>query len=268
MKRAAQLATGNRKSKRSSARFNSVYAAPPGVSDRGALIEAHLPQVKFIVDRIAARLPRSVDRDDLIGAGLLGLLDAAAKYDPARGVQFKTYAEWRVRGAVLDSLRTMDCASRSVRRRAREVEAAYTQIENKYGRPATEEEVAELLSVSLPEFQELLAELSWLTVASLDEEDDNGNGGRALQIPGDPDLLPSAIFERTEEREQLTEAIDRLPPRERQVVALYYVGELTMKEIGAIFGVTESRICQIHTAAVLHLRTALAFAGKAASSGR
>lgn len=239
-------------------RYNPAYSAPLSVSDRDALVEAHLPQVKFIVDRLAARLPNTVDRDDLIGAGLIGLLDAISKYDPARGVQFKTYAEWRVRGAILDSLRSMDWASRSVRQRAREVEAAYAQLEHKYGRPAGEEEVAELLGMPLAEFQGLLNDLRWLNVTRLDEEDDEGRGSLAQRIPDDPRLVPSAMFERTEEREQLSAAIDRLPKRERDVIALYYMEELTMKEIGAVLGITESRVCQIHTQAVIHLRGWLA----------
>src|SRR5258708_2697738 len=193
------------------ARYTSVYGAPPSAADRDALIEAHLPQVKFIVERIAARLPHNVDRDDLIGAGLLGLLDATAKFDSSRGVQFKTYAELRIRGAILDSLRSMDCASRSLRQRAREVEAAYLEIERKFGRPADEEEVANHLGISLAEFQGLLGDLRWLTVARLDEEDEDGRGSLAAQIPGDPALLPSAHFERAEEPERLVAVIERSP---------------------------------------------------------
>lgn len=238
--------------------YNSAYGAPLERVDRDALIEAHLPQVKFIVERIAARLPRTIDRDDLIGAGLLGLLDATDKYDPSRGVQFKTYAELRVRGAILDSLRGLDWASRSARQRAREVETAYSQLEQKHGRPAKEEEVAELMGISLSELHATLSDLRWLTVTRLDEEDEDGRGSLASQIPDDPTRTPAALFERAEERRTLIAAIDRLPERERQVVALYYTEELTMKEIGAVLGITESRVCQIHTQAVLHLRAALA----------
>jgi RNA polymerase sigma factor for flagellar operon FliA len=238
--------------------YNARYGTPLSETERDALIEAHLPQVKFIVERIAARLPHTVDREDLISAGVLGLLDATAKYDPSRGVQFKTYAELRVRGAILDSLRSLDSAPRSMRQRAREVEAAYKEIERQHGRAATEEEVAERMGIPLAQLQTTLGELSWLTVARLDDEDDEGQPGLAHQIADDPTLTPSALFERTEQREQLVAAIDRLRPREREVIALYYVDELTMKEIGAVLGITESRVCQIHTQAVLHLRTVLA----------
>ena len=238
--------------------YSAQFATPLSDGERDALIEAHLPQVKFIVDRIAARLPHTVDREDLVSAGVLGLLDATAKYDPSRGVQFKTYAELRVRGAILDSLRSLDSAPRSMRQRAREVEAAYMQIERQHGRPASEEEVAEQMGISLSQLQTTLGELSWLTVTRLDDEDEDGQPGLAHQIADDPMLTPSALFERTETRERLIAAIDRLRKRERDVIALYYVEELTMKEIGAVLGITESRVCQIHTQAVLHLRAVLA----------
>jgi RNA polymerase sigma factor for flagellar operon FliA len=229
-------------------------ARPAG--DREALIEAHLPQVKFIAERLVAKLPPSVDRDDLIGAGVLGLLDAVDKYDPGRGVLFKTYAEMRVRGAMLDSLRGMDWAPRSVRRRAREVEAAYRDLERAHGRAAEEEEVCAALGLSVTEFQALLHELRGLTVVGFDSEDDE-DGTSVQQIPDDPERSPLQRYEATEARNRLAAAIDRLPERERQVVALYYIEELTMKETGAALGVTESRVSQLHTQAVLRLRAAL-----------
>ncbi|HKX33100.1 MAG TPA: FliA/WhiG family RNA polymerase sigma factor [Blastocatellia bacterium] len=225
--------------------------------DRDALVEAHLPQVKFIADRLAAKLPPSVDREDLIGAGVLGLLDAVDKFDPERGVQFKTYAEMRVRGAMLDSLRSLDWAPRSMRQRAREVEAAYRQIERERGRPAEEEEVVARLGITIAEFHTLLNDLRGLTILGLewgDEDDEH----QALQIPDDASRGPLAIYERAEMRSRLTRAIDRLPERERQVMALYYLEELTMKEVGAVLGITESRVSQLHTQAVLRLRAALA----------
>ncbi|MDQ3820337.1 MAG: sigma-70 family RNA polymerase sigma factor, partial [Acidobacteriota bacterium] len=137
-------------------------------SEREALVESHLPLVKFVADRIAVKLPASIDRDDLISAGMIGLLDAVDKYDSSRGVMFKTYAEMRVRGAILDSLRDLDWAPRSMRRRAREVEAAYLQIEQQHNRPAKEEEVAALLGLTMQDFQRLLGDLRGLTVTGLD----------------------------------------------------------------------------------------------------
>lgn len=242
----------------SAANFAQSYGGAPMHSDRDSLIEAHLPQVKFIAERLAAKLPPSVDRDDLIGAGVMGLLDAVDKYDPSRGVMFKTYAEMRVRGAMLDSLRDLDWAPRSMRRRARQVEAANLQIEQERGRPAQEEEVAAALGLSMQEFHLLLSELRGLTVTGFDSDNDDETSPRANQIPDDPTQTPLAVYECAEMRQLLVTAIDRLPKRERQVVALYYIEELSMKEIGAVLGVTESRVSQIHTQAVLRLRAALA----------
>jgi RNA polymerase sigma factor FliA len=228
--------------------FSGALAA----EDRDALIEAHLPQVKFIAERLVAKLPPSVDVDDLIGAGMLGLLDAVAKYDPAKGVMFKTYAEMRVRGAMLDSLRDLDWAPRSMRRRAREVEAAYQQAERSLGR-ATEFDVANILGISVADFQRLLGELRGLTITGFGNADEDETG-QAEQMPADSTQTPLALYEHAETQACLAGTIDRLPLRERQVVSLYYVEELTMKEIGAVLGVTESRVSQIHTQAVVRMR--------------
>jgi RNA polymerase sigma factor for flagellar operon FliA len=242
-------------------RYNAVSraggACQPATLDRDALVEAHLPQVRYIAERLLSKLPPSVDRDDLIGAGMLGLLDAVDKYDPARGVQFKTYAELRVRGAMLDSLRDLDWAPRSVRRRAREVETAYVDFEREHNRPAREEEIAARLGIPMTEFQTLLGELRNLSITSLDKEDDDGLGAKLMQAPDIAARSPLAECERTEARACLVAAIERLPEREQQVVALYYVEELTMKEIGAVLGVTESRVSQIRTQSVLHLRASM-----------
>ncbi len=236
--------------------------------EREAIIEAHLSQVRFIADRLAAKLPPSVECDDLIGAGLIGLLDAVDKFDPSRGVLFKTYAEMRVRGAMLDSLRDIDWAPRSLRRRARQVEAAYQQIEQQHNRPAREEEVCAVLGLSLAEFHTLLGDLRGLTVTGLNLDEEEETGARQLQIAADPSQTPLAQYEETERRERLTSAIDNLPERDRQVVALYYLEELSMKEIGAVLGVTESRVSQIHTQAVVRLRAALSQHDSAVKSAR
>lgn len=223
--------------------------------NREAQIEAHLHQVKFIAERLAYKLPPSVDLDDLIGAGMVGLMDAVEKFNPEKGVMFKTYAETRVRGAMLDSLRDLDWAPRSLRRRAREVEAAYLEAERIHGQ-ASESNVAQILGISITEFQGLLGELRGLTITGLnaDEEDENGH---VHHLSAGLDRTPLAIYELAEVQARLTDAIGRLPSRERQVVAFYYVEELTMKEIGSVLGVTESRVSQIHTQAVIRLRTYL-----------
>jgi len=229
--------------------------APLTEDERNSLVEAHLPQVRYIAERMAAKLPPSVDRDDLIGAGVLGLIDAVGKFDPTRGVLFKTYAERRVRGAILDSLRDLDWVPRSVRRRAKEIEGTYARLQSDLGRTAEGEEVAAALGLPIGEFNKLLGELSGLTVTSI-ATDEDGWGG--MQNVGDDEAeTPLAIYEREELRERLAEAVDALPPREREVVALYYVEELTMKEIGAVLGVTESRVSQIRSQAVLNLRATL-----------
>jgi len=219
-------------------------------------VEAHLSQVKFIAERLAAKLPPSVDLDDLMGAGMLGLLDAVDKFDPNKGVMFRTYAEMRVRGAMLDSLRDLDWAPRSMRRRAREIEAAYVEAERTRGR-STDVDVATVLGISVNEFQTLLGQLRGLTVTALDaiEEEENG---RNQPLAGDASQTPLAVYERSEVRACLADAIDQLPKRERQVIALYYVEEVTMKEIGAVLQVTESRVSQIHTQAIVRLRACLA----------
>ena len=229
---------------------------PPSRARREELVEAHLSQVKFIAERLAAKLPPSVDLDDLMGAGMLGLLDAVDKFDPNKGVMFRTYAEMRVRGAMLDSLRDLDWAPRSMRRRAREIEAAYAEAERTRGR-STDADVASVLGISVNEFQTLLGQLRGLTVTALDaiEEEENG---RNQPLASDASQTPLAVYERSEARACLADAIDQLPNRERQVIALYYVEELTMKEIGAVLQVTESRVSQIHTQAIIRLRACLA----------
>ncbi|HEX4949840.1 MAG TPA: FliA/WhiG family RNA polymerase sigma factor [Blastocatellia bacterium] len=235
-----------------------VPNGPPTTADRQALIEAHLPQVRYIAERLLAKLPPSVDRDDLIGAGVLGLLDAVEKYDELRGVQFKTYAETRIRGAILDSLRDLDWSSRSLRARARAIELAARKIEQEKGRMAEEEELAAALGLELSAYQALLGELRGLTLIELDNHDENSPGLSAYQVPAHPDRSPLVEYERQETREKIIAAINSLRERERQVVALYYVEELTMKETGAVLGLTESRVSQIHTQALIHLRAALA----------
>jgi RNA polymerase sigma factor for flagellar operon FliA len=228
--------------------------------DRNSLTESHLPLVKFTADRLAAKLPPMVDRDDLMGAGMLGLLDAVDKFDPSRGVLFKTYAEMRVRGAMLDSLRTLDWAPRSMRRQGRAVDAAYVELEQTLNRPAREEEVAAKLGMPLADFRRLVNDISGLTITALEQADEE-SVSPTMRVAVDPAQTPLARYERAELRESLARAIDHLPKRDREVVALYYLEELSMKEIGSVLGVTESRVSQIHSQAVLRLRSALSHLG-------
>jgi RNA polymerase sigma factor for flagellar operon FliA len=225
-------------------------------SERDALITAHLGTVKYIADRFAAKLPPSVERDDLYGAGVVGLIEAVERFDASRGIAFTTFAELRVRGAILDNLRSLDWASRTTRRRAREIQETFARIEQEEGRSATEEEVALKMKISLAELRESLQDLRGLKVTDLDERDEE-TGLSALDTVRDSAASPLEEIEGTQNRRLLAQAIDKLPERERQVVALYYLEELTMKEIGAVLNVTESRVSQLRTQAIVRLRANL-----------
>ena len=228
--------------------------------NREALIEEHLPLVKYLAGRACSKLPSSIDVDDLIGAGVLGLMDAAEKFDPARGILFRTYAERRIRGAILDHLRSLDWAPRSLRRRARELEAAHGKLERERGRSVSESEIAEYLEIPLDELQSLTFEINSLQVASLHvpvDSDEDRQSSRELmdRLADTSEMNPFALCAREEMRHLLAAAIDKLPEKERLVISLYYVEELTMKEIGSILGVNESRVSQLHTKAISRLRT-------------
>lgn len=224
--------------------------------EREALITAHLGKVKYIADRFAAKLPPSVERDDLYGAGVIGLIEAVERYDASRGIAFTTFAELRVRGAILDNLRSLDWASRTTRRRSREIQDAYSQIEQENQRTATEEEVASKMKIPLAELRESLQDLRGLKITDLDERDEE-TGLSAMDTIRDTATSPLEKIEDNQKRRLLAQAIEKLPERERQVVALYYLEELTMKEIGEVLGVTESRVSQLRTQAIVRLRANL-----------
>jgi RNA polymerase sigma factor FliA len=235
---------------------NPYLAGGSSAESRDTLIIDHLPKVRFIADRIAAKLPPSVERDDLYGAGVIGLIDAVERYDESRGVAFTTFAEMRVRGAILDNLRSLDWASRSSRRRAREIQAAYSKLEQANGRPATEEEVAADMKMPVAELRETLQEIRGLKITNLDECDEE-TGLSLAEMIADRSATQLDTMERNQQRQMLSEAIERLPERERQVIALYYVEELTMKEIAEVLGVTESRVSQLKSQAAARLRGSL-----------
>lgn len=224
---------------------------------RNTLIVTHLPKVKYIADRIAAKLPPSVERDDLYGAGVVGLIDAVDRFDASRGIAFTTFAEMRVRGAILDNLRSLDWASRSTRRRAREVQAAYAEVENNLGRPATDEEVAAHMNIPLAEFREALQEINGLKITNLDDRDEE-TGLSPADFVADNSFSQLDELEKKQMRQLIALSVEKLPERERQVVALYYVEELTMKEIGEVLGVTESRVSQLRSQAIVRLRNYMA----------
>jgi RNA polymerase sigma factor FliA len=236
---------------------------------RDQLILNYSPLVKYVAGRLASSLPQTVDTADLISYGIFGLIDAIEKFDPGRAIKFETYAISRIKGAIIDELRAMDWVPRSVRSRAREIEAAYVALENSLRRVPSDQEVADYMSISLKEFQDILAKLSYTSVVSFEElwvggERDEGQNAIG-SIKDDTAEDPVAIFESGEIKEILAGAIDKLPERERTVIALYYYEGLTLKEIGQVLGVTESRVSQLHTKAVLRLRAKLHSVHAAAS---
>lgn len=229
------------------------------LAERNAVVIEHLPQIKYIAQRIAFRLPTDVQLDDLISAGVLGLLDAYEKFDEDKGVQFKTYAEVRIRGAILDSLRGLDWAPRSLRKKSREIERAYRQLEQHLGRSATDEEVAKVLGIDLESFHALLDQLNGLMIGhfQLNDGEEDGMDEDSLPVSYSPITQADSPFDavRKEEiRGLLADFLRQVPEREQLIVSFYYYEELTMKEIGEILGVNESRVSQLHTRAMLRLR--------------
>jgi len=224
--------------------------------EREALILQYAHLVRYVVGRIMVELPRHVDRDDLIGHGTIGLIRAVDKFDPRRGVKFETYAISVIRGAVLEALRQEDWVPRSVRDKARRVAQAIRQLELELGRPPEDTEIAEALEISPDEYQTLLASIAKISVVSLETgfESELDSSGSPVDEIADQAPGPDAVYSRVERKQILAQTIDSLPEREKLVIALYYQEGLTLKEIGLVLGVTESRVCQLHTQALLRLR--------------
>jgi len=230
---------------------------------RDRLILGYSPLVKYVAGRLGSGLPAHVDEQDLVSYGLLGLIGAIERFDPDRDVKFETYAIARIRGAIIDELRALDWVPRSVRSRARDIERAISALEGKLGRAPTDEEIAKRLGLSGDELEESLAEISRSSIAALDELwTVSGSGGDQVSLidtiedTAAPD--PQGALSQTEMREAIADAIARLPEREKLVVTLYYYEELTLREIGEVLCVTESRVSQLHTKAVLRLKARLA----------
>jgi RNA polymerase sigma factor for flagellar operon FliA len=218
----------------------------------------HLPQVRLIARRIHERLPVSVSLDDLISTGVLGLIAAIDRYDPKHHVKLKTYAEYKIRGAILDSLRVLDWAPRQQRKRAKLIEACITELEQEYHRTPTEEEIARRLGLSIPEYQEWLSDVRGLTLGSLENAGREEQGCDLLRYLSDAEEhWPSEILERSELEQLLAEAIERMPSLERTVLNLYYYEEMTLREIAKIVDLHESRISQLKSQAILRLRSFL-----------
>lgn len=246
---------------------NEVGTRVVDTGERDKLLLEHLPTVRYIARRIHERLPQHVDLEDLVSAGIVGLIDAFSKFDHAKKVQFKSYAQFRIRGAILDSLRTLDWSPRELRRKGRAVEEAIRAVTQRIGRAPSEQEIAAEMKLSLTEYQQLLGDLKGLEIGSLHMERSEDSGDEELAyIPGSPEEDPLFRCLKGEMKQRLADAIDGLPEKERMVLTLYYYEELTMKEIGLTLGVVESRVSQIHSSAVLHLRSALAVPGLAAKN--
>lgn len=226
--------------------------------ERERVLIENLPEVRYIARRIHDRLPSHVSFEDLLHAGILGLIDAVDRFDPAKNVQLKSYARFRIRGAILDSLRQLDWSPRSLRRQARLIEDAHRELAAKLGHAPSEQEIACHLELDLSEFQRLLGELRGLDLGSLHgPADEDRPEDPASGVADKTEEDPFHLALRAEMRSFLAEAIDELDEKERQVLALYYLEELTMKEVGLIMDIGESRVSQIHTSALIRLRTRL-----------
>ena len=225
---------------------------------RERLILHYAPLVKFVAGRVAAGLPQNIEQSDLVSYGIFGLIDAIDKFDPARGYKFETYAISRIKGAIIDELRSIDWVPRSVRAKARAIERAYSKLENELRRSPEDREVAVELGMSEEELAAILSQISFVGIVALDEllsaSADRGGGATVGDTIADRTNNPVEAFESEEMRHVLADAINRMPDRERLVLTLYYYEGLTLAEIGSVLGVTESRVCQIHTKAIFQLR--------------
>jgi len=235
-----------------------AYKTEDCQDSRDKLILHYAPLVKYIAGRISANLPQNVDQADLVSYGLFGLIDAIQKYDTGREIKFETYAISRIKGAIIDELRALDWVPRSVRHRARNLERVYYELENELRRPPTDSEVAKAMGITLEEHNDLLSQLSYTSMLALEElwnvgeKDDKVSLIDSIEDTTSPD--PAVSFEFDEIKTILAEAIQKLPEREKTVIALYYYDGLTLREIGEILGVTESRVSQLHTKAVIRLK--------------
>jgi len=228
-----------------------------GKADKNSLLTEHMPLVKRLAHQMKAKLPPSVEVDDLVQAGMMGLLDAINRYEENHGAQFETYAVLRIRGAMLDELRSSDWMPRSTRANMRKVEQAMAALQQQLGRPPSESEVAKSLKLSLGDYQELLGDSGGHQLVYYEDfHADDGNDTFLDRYAVDDDDPLKSLLD-TDFRQAVIDAIDALPPREKMLMGLYYEEELNLKEIGAVMGVSESRVSQLHTQAVARLRTYL-----------
>lgn len=238
-----------------------LYKDSNDIEARNGLVERYAPLVKYVAGRMAMNMPPQVEFDDLVSYGIFGLIDAIEKYDPQRGFKFKTYATTRIRGGIIDELRAMDWIPRSVRQKSRQLQHVYAELENRLGRAASDAEVAAELGMTMDDFDQLVNDVSGTAVISLDDVWHVGSDDDEIQIgdtiAGSERDHPNYKIERQEVKNTLIDAIKQLPPREKEVIALYYYEELTLKEIGLVLGVTESRVSQLHSKAIFRLKAKL-----------
>lgn len=237
------------------------YRTGKDKSIRDYFVRQYAPLVRYVAGKVAVGMPGSVEFDDLVGYGVFGLFDAIEKFDPTKHVKFKTYAVTRIRGAIFDELRSNDWVPRSVRQKARELEDTVRQLESLLGRSATDQEIAQEMNLPLKDFQDLLMKVSSTSIMSLNDlwqsSDDSDNVSIVESVESPASLNPDVIVERNEIKRVMLEALQELPEKEQRVLALYYYEELTLREIGEVLEVTESRISQLHTKAIIRLRAKL-----------
>ena len=225
---------------------------------RDSIVRQYAPLVKYVAGKVSIGMPQNVDFDDLVGFGTFGLFDAIEKFDPDKHVKFKTYAVTRIRGAIFDELRSIDWVPRSVRQKTRELEEIICQLEAKLGRSATDEEIAREMGMSIGQYNQMMLRFSYTSLLSLNDVwysgEDNDSIAIVDSIESHSSLRPEAIAEKGEMRRVIADAINELPDREKKVLVLYYYEDLTLKEIGRVLDVTESRISQLHTKAIARLR--------------
>jgi len=228
---------------------------------RDKFVRQYAPLVKYVAGKVAIGMPHNVEFDDLVGFGVFGLFDAIEKFDPEKHVKFKTYAVTRIRGAIFDELRSIDWVPRSVRQKTREIEEVINKLESNLGRSASDKEIAKEMGVSTQEFQKVMLKISGTSILSLNdiwytgEENDSVSIVESIESPHS--LNPDTIVEKEEIKRVIVEAISELPEKEKKVLVLYYYEDLTLKEIGQVLEVTESRISQLHTKAIMRLRAKL-----------
>jgi RNA polymerase sigma factor for flagellar operon FliA len=236
--------------------MNAAFYAPPATDERERLILENLPNVRWIAIRIHEKLSGSVALDDLISAGVIGLINAVDSFDPGFNAKLKTYAEHKIRGAILDSIRGLDGVAPHKRKRLKQMEAAISTAEQRLQRVPTEEEIAAELHISLAEYQNNLVELRSVSLGSLDEVDEGSSESRLLRfVPQDEENQPARILERAELQKLLAEAVEKMPKLERTILTLYFKEEQNLQDIAEILGIHTTRVCQLKSQAVLRLRS-------------